>query len=66
METETKVVPKPPRSKAMRYILIILAVSYFWATRHELWLNQNQIIRYNKWTGAVSVVPVQIPVSNPR
>lgn len=58
MDSDNKAAARP-RSKAMRYILILLAVSYFWATKYELWFNQNQIIRYNKWTGEVSIVPVQ-------
>lgn len=63
MEADNKAAARPPRSKAMRYILIILAVSYFWATKYELWFSQDRIIRYNKWTGAVSIVPLQNPLS---
>ncbi len=60
MESDNKPAARP-RSKAMRYILILLAVSYFWATKYEISFGENQIIRYNKWTGAVSIVPVPNP-----
>ena len=57
MENDNKAAARP-RSKAMRYILIILVVAYFWATKYELWFSQNQIIRYNKWTSEVSLVTI--------
>lgn len=51
---------KPKRSKIMRFILIAIALAYFWATRYEIEFDQGKMIRYNKWTGNIDVRIVQV------
>ena len=48
---------KPKRSKVMRFILLAIALAYFWASRYEVTfdLKNEKILRYNKWTGTVDV-----------
>lgn len=54
MNTEEKE-GKPKRSKVMRFILIAIALAYFWASRYEIAFDQGKMIQYNKWTGNINV-----------
>ena len=52
---------KPKRSKVMRFILIAIALAYFWASRYEVRFDGGKIFRYNKWTGHTDVRNIQFP-----
>lgn len=41
----------------MRFILIAIALAYFWASRYEVIFDRDgeKLIRYNKWTGNIDV-----------
>ena len=35
---------RPKRSKVMRFILVAIALAYFWASQYTLWYGEGKII----------------------
>ncbi|MBI2095532.1 MAG: hypothetical protein HYT89_05145 [Candidatus Omnitrophica bacterium] len=60
METTSQGVKK--RSKVMRWILVAVAIAYFWSARCQVWSDGGLLCRYNKWTGQMSYEPIKLPV----